>query len=96
MPLDPATVEITAGPAPNTTAVQLRGLLFFGGNLQTNPSAPPDLLNQSNGPSGAPVTNRGRDAGPKQPPPVPARQHKALPEVGTAALCWTDASVAPS
>jgi len=41
VPLDPATVEITVGPAPNTTAVQVRGLLFFGGNLQTNPSAPP-------------------------------------------------------
>jgi len=34
VPLDPATVEITVGPAPNTTAVQVRGLLFFGGNLQ--------------------------------------------------------------
>jgi hypothetical protein len=30
---DPATVEITGGPAPNTTGIQVRQLLFFGGNL---------------------------------------------------------------
>jgi len=33
VPFDPATVEITAGPAPNTTGIQVRQLLFFGGNL---------------------------------------------------------------
>lgn len=33
VPLDPATVEITPGPAANTTGIQVRGLLFFGGNL---------------------------------------------------------------
>jgi hypothetical protein len=33
VPFDPATVEITPGPAPNTARVQVRGLLFFGGNL---------------------------------------------------------------
>jgi hypothetical protein len=33
VPFDPATVEITPGPAPNTAGVQVRGLLFFGGNL---------------------------------------------------------------
>jgi hypothetical protein len=33
VPFDPATVEITPGPAPNTTGVQVRQLLFFGGNL---------------------------------------------------------------
>jgi hypothetical protein len=34
VPFDPATVEITPGPATNTTGVQVRQLLFFGGNLQ--------------------------------------------------------------
>ncbi len=34
VPFDPATVEITSGPAPNTTGIQVRSLLFFGGNLQ--------------------------------------------------------------
>jgi hypothetical protein len=33
VPFDPATVEITPGPAPNTTGIQVRTLLFFGGNL---------------------------------------------------------------
>jgi hypothetical protein len=33
VPFDPATVEITRGPAPNTTDIQVRALLFFGGNL---------------------------------------------------------------
>jgi hypothetical protein len=33
VPFDPATVEITRGAAPNTTGIQLRTLLFFGGNL---------------------------------------------------------------
>lgn len=33
VPFDPATVEITPGPASNTTGVQVRQLLFFGGNL---------------------------------------------------------------
>ena len=33
MPFDPATVEITPGPAPNTTGIQVRSLLFFGGTL---------------------------------------------------------------
>jgi hypothetical protein len=33
VPFDPATVEITPGPAPNTTGIQVRQLLFFGGNL---------------------------------------------------------------
>ena len=33
VPFDPATVEITPGPAANTTGIQVRGLLFFGGNL---------------------------------------------------------------
>jgi hypothetical protein len=32
VPFDPATVEITPGPASNTAGVQVRGLLFFGGN----------------------------------------------------------------
>jgi hypothetical protein len=32
-PFDPATVEITSGPAANTTGIQVRALLFFGGNL---------------------------------------------------------------
>jgi hypothetical protein len=31
VPFDPATVEITAGPAANTVGVQTRSLLFFGG-----------------------------------------------------------------
>jgi hypothetical protein len=33
VPFDPATVEITPGPAPNTAGIQVRTLLFFGGNL---------------------------------------------------------------
>jgi hypothetical protein len=33
VPFDPATVEITPGPAPNTTGIQVRQLLFGGGNL---------------------------------------------------------------
>jgi len=33
VPFDPATVEITPGPAANTTGIQVRALLFFGGNL---------------------------------------------------------------
>jgi len=33
VPFDPATVEITPGPAFNTAGIQVRGLLFFGGNL---------------------------------------------------------------
>jgi hypothetical protein len=33
VPFDPATVEITPGPAINTTGIQVRTLLFSGGNL---------------------------------------------------------------
>lgn len=33
VPFSPATVEITPGPAPNTTGIQIRDLLFFGGGL---------------------------------------------------------------
>ena len=33
VPFDPATVEITSGPAANTIGVQVRTLLAFGGNL---------------------------------------------------------------
>ena len=33
VPFDPATVEIVPGPAPNTVGIQVRQLLFFGGNL---------------------------------------------------------------
>lgn len=33
VPFDPATVEITPGPALNTASIQVRSLLFFGGNL---------------------------------------------------------------
>jgi hypothetical protein len=33
VPFNPATVEITSGPAPNTTGIQVRTLLFFGGGL---------------------------------------------------------------
>jgi hypothetical protein len=33
VPFAPATVEIVPGPAPNTIGVQVRDLLFFGGNL---------------------------------------------------------------
>jgi len=33
VPFDPATVEITPGPAPNATGIQVRQLLFFGGHL---------------------------------------------------------------
>jgi hypothetical protein len=33
VPFDPATAEITPGPAANTTGIQVRTLLFFGGNL---------------------------------------------------------------
>jgi hypothetical protein len=32
VPFDPATVEIVPGPASNTTGIQVRGLLFFGGS----------------------------------------------------------------
>jgi hypothetical protein len=31
VPFTPATVEITPGPAPNTSGIQVRQLLFFGG-----------------------------------------------------------------
>lgn len=33
VPFDPATVEVTQGPAFNTFGVQVRGLLFFGGRF---------------------------------------------------------------
>ncbi len=33
VPFDPATVEVTAGPASNTAGIQIRQLAFFGGNL---------------------------------------------------------------
>jgi hypothetical protein len=33
VPFDPATVEIVPGAAPNTVGIQVRQLLFFGGNL---------------------------------------------------------------
>lgn len=33
VPFSPATVEITPGPAPNTSGIQVRNLLFFGGGL---------------------------------------------------------------
>ena len=33
VPFNPATVEITPGPASNTSGIQVRELLFFGGNL---------------------------------------------------------------
>lgn len=33
VPYSPATVEITRGPARNTSGIQVRGLLFFGGGL---------------------------------------------------------------
>jgi len=33
VPFTPATVEITPGLAPNTTGIQIRQLLFFGGGL---------------------------------------------------------------
>ncbi len=33
MPSTPATVEIVPGPASNTIGIQVRDLLFFGGNL---------------------------------------------------------------
>ncbi|HEV2377444.1 MAG TPA: hypothetical protein VGS19_35425 [Streptosporangiaceae bacterium] len=33
VPFTPATVEITPGPATNTVGIQVRQLLFFGGNL---------------------------------------------------------------
>ena len=33
VPFNPATVEITPGPAPNTSGIQIRQLLFFGGGL---------------------------------------------------------------
>ena len=32
VPFDPATVEITPGPAANTIGVETRSLLFFGGD----------------------------------------------------------------
>src|SRR5262252_7463491 len=33
VPFNPATIEITPGPASNTSGIQVRELLFFGGNL---------------------------------------------------------------
>jgi hypothetical protein len=33
VPFSPATVEITPGPAPNTSGIQIRSLLGFGGGL---------------------------------------------------------------
>jgi hypothetical protein len=33
VPFNPATVEITPGPASNTSGIQVRALLFFGGAL---------------------------------------------------------------
>jgi hypothetical protein len=33
VPFNPATVERTSGPAPNTSGIQVRALLFFGGGL---------------------------------------------------------------
>lgn len=33
VPFSPATVEITPGPASNTSGIQVRNLLFFGGGL---------------------------------------------------------------
>jgi hypothetical protein len=33
VPFTPATVEIRWGPAANTVGVQVRDLLFFGGDL---------------------------------------------------------------
>jgi hypothetical protein len=33
VPFSPATVEIVSGPAANTTGIQVRSLLFFGGAL---------------------------------------------------------------
>jgi hypothetical protein len=33
VPFNPATLEITPGPAPNTSGIQIRQLLFFGGGL---------------------------------------------------------------
>jgi hypothetical protein len=33
VPFTPATIEITPGPAPNTSGIQVRQLLFFGGAL---------------------------------------------------------------
>jgi hypothetical protein len=33
VPFTPATVEIKGGPATDTAGVQVRDLLFFGGNL---------------------------------------------------------------
>ena len=33
VPFDPATVELVPGPAGNTIGIQVRTLLFFGGNL---------------------------------------------------------------
>lgn len=33
VPFTPATVEITPGPVPNTSGIQIRNLLFFGGGL---------------------------------------------------------------
>ncbi len=32
VPFDPATVEIIPGAAPDTVGIQVRQLLFFGGN----------------------------------------------------------------
>jgi len=33
VPFNPATVEITPGPVPNSSGIQIRQLLFFGGGL---------------------------------------------------------------
>jgi hypothetical protein len=33
VPFDPATVEVATGPAANTTGIQVRSLLFFGGSF---------------------------------------------------------------
>ena len=35
VPFTPATVEIVPGPASNTIGMQVRDLLFFGGNLDS-------------------------------------------------------------
>ena len=33
VPFNPATVEVTGGPALNTVGIEVRELLFFGGDL---------------------------------------------------------------
>ena len=33
VPFSPATIEITPGLGPNTSGIQVRQLLFFGGGL---------------------------------------------------------------